>query len=135
MTDIIHQITQQNKFIPLKDEEVLIDGLASYLKNVVNVISGHAYLTNYRLIFCRKMLLTSMALLGGAGFGYSLGRKQTRITFQIPLSKIKLINKRKYGFSSKYSVETISGEKYNVQFTDEEKWVEILNTLDVNYTE
>jgi hypothetical protein len=135
MTDLIEEIMQQKKFSPLQGEEVLIDGLTSYIKSAVNLISGHAYLTNHRLIFCRKMLLTGMALFGGAGFGYSLGRKQTRITFQIPLSEIKLIKKGKYGFSSKYTVETNTGKKYNVQFSDEDKWVEILISHSVNCIE
>jgi len=135
MTDLNEQTVKQKRFSTLQGESVLIDGLASYLKSSINVISGHAYLTNYRLIFCRKMLLTGMALFGGAGFGYSLGRKQTSISFQIALPDIRSIKKGKYGFSSKYTVETNIGQTYNLQFTDEAKWVELLISQNVDFFE
>jgi len=127
----IQQMSFQTNFTLLPNETVLVEGLSSYIKSVFRVISCHAFLTNYRLIFCNKGIVGAQTLFGVVGVAAALARKPTKITFQVPVFEIKSLTKGRHGFASKYTVKTKGGTEYVVQFTKEDKWVTAIGSLGV----
>jgi len=133
----IQQISLQTNFTLIPNENILIDGQSSYVKSTWtnwNNMSGHAYLTNYRLIFCSNVMNSTMAeVLTGGAVGYVARQvfKATKINFQLPISEISSVTKEKRGFSSKYTVNTKSGTTYALAFPKGDKWMSIMGTLGV----
>lgn len=125
----------QKRFELLPDEKPVIEGLSSYLKSSLNVMSCHAALTNHRIVVCKKNLIGGMALFGIAGVAVSVAvsllRKQTKIMFQIPIAEIVGVKNIKHGFSRKYRFVIRSGENYDLQFTNAEQWEAELKILGV----
>ena len=145
----------QTKFSLLPDEKIIIEGRFTYYYKFIFLIKGgNTYLTQYRLVFCNNHSILFPVLLASVGgflttiLGYKselwfllfyivayaifIARKATKITFQIPISQIKSINRKKYGFGSKYTILTDAGGQYVIQFTQENKWKIALRSLGIN---
>ena len=125
------ELYNQKKFVLLPEESIEIEGSGTHIKSIINYISGHAILTNRRLIFCNKNIESTMMLAGLVGVALSMARKQVKISFQIALTDVKSVTKSKHGFASKYVFETVDGKIYNLQFTKEKNWVEGLACLNI----
>lgn len=108
------------KHFDLSDgEKLLTEGLASHLKSIISIDSGYCYLTTKRLVFCKKQMSLSTLASPLIGPLVSYFRKQTRITFEIPLENIKSIERKKHGFSYKESLHLCSDKTINLQLQDE----------------
>ena len=125
-------LLSQKRFELLAGEKPIIEGLSSYLKSSLNVISCRAALTSQRIVVCKKNIIGGMMLFGIAGAAVSLVRKQTKIMFQILLSDIVHVKKMKHGFSKKYRFTTRLNDNYDLQFTHPERWENELKLLDIS---
>jgi len=106
-------------FVLEEGENLLAEGLASHFKSFVSTNLGHCYLTNMRLVFCKKQMTLSILAAPGLGPVVSALRKQTKITFEIPVNNIKSIDRRKYGFSYKDVLQDDHGKVMTLQLQDE----------------
>ena len=100
-------------------EKLLMEGMALHLKSVFSTDSGYCYLTNKRLVFCKKQLLLSILASPLIGPIVSALRKQTRITFEVPVESIKSIDRNKYGSSYKDSLHLDSDQIITLHLQDE----------------
>ena len=126
----IQQMSFQTQFTLIPNENILIDVTSSYSKSTWNFTEGHAYLTNYRLIFCSNVM-TSRAgrlLTGGVGRIATHVFKPTKINFQVPISEISSVTKVKW---RRYTVSTKSGTTYALTLPKGDKWMSIMETLGV----
>ncbi|WP_198005612.1 GRAM domain-containing protein [Thioalkalivibrio thiocyanodenitrificans] len=122
-----------SKHFDLSDgEKLLAEGLASHLKSVLSTDSGYCYLTNKRLVFCKKQMALSTLASPLIGPLVSAFRKQTRITFEVPLKNIKSIERNKHGFSYKDSLHLDSDQTINLQLQDE--FVKCIEDMDIPVT-
>ena len=121
MNELIKQMAAQKKITLLENEEVIIQGMSSYLKSRLNVVSGYVYLTNYRMVFCCKRTVTAVALFGVVGAITSLVRKQTKITFQIPIAEIESIKLQKHFRSRKHTIMS-NNKEFAVQLPVCKEW-------------
>ena len=126
------QMLLQDKFDLVAGEQILVEGLTTYIKSALKCISCNGYVTNHRLVFCDKSMIGAQALFGVIGTAAALMRKSVKITVQVPVSEISSIVKGKHGFAAKYTVHTKSGESYNLQFSD--KWETTISALGVKIT-
>lgn len=145
----------QTKFSLLPDEKIIIEGRFTYYYKFNSLVKGGTtYLTQFRLVFCNNHSILFPALFAVVGgflttisgykselwfllyylvaYAICIARKATKITFQIPISQIRSINRKKYGFGSKYTVLTDAGVQYVVQFIKENKWKSALRSLGIN---
>jgi hypothetical protein len=145
----------QTKFSLLPGENVIIESrFTYYYKSTFFIKGGNTYLTQYRMIFCNNhsmlipILFSGVAGLLTAMLGYSselrfllfyslayalcIARKATKITFQLPISQIKSVQKKKYGFGARYTVLTDGGVRYVVQFPGTDKWERALRSVGLN---
>jgi hypothetical protein len=125
------QMLLQDKMNLLPGESILIEGLSTYIKSALNSITCRAFLTNYRLVFCNTGMVGAQAWFGVIGAVAALARKPTKITFQVPLAQIASVVKGKHVFATKYTVSTLSGQRYNVQFSEGDRWETALMSLRV----
>ncbi len=129
------ELLAQDRFELVTGEKAIIEGLTTYLKSSLNVMSCHAVLTNHRIVVCKKSLTAGIALFGIVGAVVSLARKQTKITLQIPIVEIIGIKNLKHGFTRKYRVAIRSGETYDLQFTHPDRWEDELKLLGIVFEE
>ena len=146
----------QKRFSLLPDEKIKRETRFSYYHEYNALLkAGTICLTQCRLVFCNNhsfLFPILFAGVGGAytsnsGYGSALGfflfyfvayaifisRKPTKITFQIPISQIKSITKKKYGFGSKYTFLTDAGVQYVIQFIyKQNEWESALRSLGIN---
>lgn len=94
-----------SKFSPKEDEKIYIEGRATYIKSVLNVTAGYAFLTSKRLVF--------------ADF-------DNDILFSIPISDISDVREGKYGLTKKTTIATMTGDEYSIQFDPHDKWFALI---------
>jgi hypothetical protein len=137
----IKQMSFQTKFTLIPNENILIDGMSVYMKSTFNSMSGYAYLTNYRLVFCSNAMNSTVAeyfVGGGLGAVARQVFKATKINFQVPISEISSVTKVKEGFSkllvdTKYMFSTKSGTTYTLALPKGDNWMNIIGTLGVKW--
>lgn len=141
--------TNQTQFTLISNEHILIDGMSAYMKTsdgggphtfaLRDGLSGYAYLTNYRLVFCSNAMNSTVAKVFAGGAVGAITRqvfKATKINFQVPISEISSVTKGKEGFSkllvnTKYKFSTKSGTTYALAFPKGDKWMSIMGTLGI----
>ena len=124
-------LISQDRFELVTGETPLAEGMITYLKSSLNTMVCHTVLSNYRIVACKKSWMAGMVLFGPVGLAVSLARKQTKITFQIPIAEIVEVNILKHGFTQKYRVLTRSEKNYDLIFTHPEEWECKLKSLGV----
>ena len=123
------ELLAQKRFELVNGESLIIEGLSTYLKSAFTTMPCHAVLTNHRIVICKKGLTGpgAQTVFGLVGVAASYARKQTKITFQIPVIEIAGIKKKKH----KYCFTTHSGETFNLQFRGRERWEDQLKLLGI----
>lgn len=145
------------KFSLLPGEKILMASrFTYYYKSGALLRGGATYLTQNRLIFCNNHSILFPPVFAGvasfltaiSGIKYKselwfflyyfvayaicLARKPTKITFQVPVARIKSITRKKYGLGAKYTVWTEAGLSYVLQFTRERPWQSAFALLGIN---
>jgi hypothetical protein len=151
------QMLLQTHFSLLPNEAILIEDFLTWLTSRF-CISCHAFLTNYRLIFCSQMHVFQLfGIIVDVAHRSARKPTKTKITFQVPISEIKSITLKVSQSSIKakhipqkagiyvyqengslislptYTIETHAGHQYIVQFSrqDEDRWINTLGSLGV----
>jgi hypothetical protein len=145
----IQQMSFQTQFTLISNEHILIDGMSAYMKTsdgggphtfaLRDGLSGYAYLTNYRLVFCSNAMNSTVAKVFAGGAVGAIARqvfKATKINFQVPISEISSVTKGKEGFSkllvnTKYKFSTKSGKTYSLALPKGDNWMNMIGTLGV----
>ncbi len=107
-----------SKFTAEEDEKIQIEGRATYIKSILNVNAGYAFLTSKRFVFAGSNSALSNALSGSP--------HKNDILFSIPIEDISNIQEGKYGLSKKAIVTTKTGDEYALQFDPHEKWFALI---------
>jgi hypothetical protein len=119
--EIINTVESQSQTTVKNDEEKpLMDGSCNYLKGIMNVKQGTAYLTTKRFLFGKR----SGAFQAIAGPLLMHLAKGGDIIIDIEFSNLKRIEKRSHGFANKYIFSTRNGKEYALQFNrKQEQWL------------
>jgi len=124
------QMFSQDQFSLVSGESILTEGVSTYFKSTMNIMSCNGYLTNYRLVFCDKSpTLAAKFFLSPFSYIPPLFNKSIKMTLQIPISEIESITQGRRG---KYIVKTMSGQIHNLQFPN--KWESIISTFGIKIT-
>ena len=103
-----------------EEESPLMNGSCNYLKGIMNVKQGTAYLTTKRFLFGKRGGLFE-AVTGPLLMHLSKGGQ---IVIDIEFSNLKRIEKKSHGFASKYVFHTKDGKDYTLQFNRKaEQWL------------
>jgi hypothetical protein len=106
-------------------ESVYLEGGAVYIKKSFGVFQGTMYITNNRIVFCKRSGLLN-ALLGPLLMHITKGKK---IVFEIPLEKLSKIGIEKHGFAKKYVFYNSNGDFEYIQFnTNAGKWIDAIKS-------
>jgi len=106
------------KFSLSDGERLFMEGYVVYLKSKFNVVSGDAYLTSERFVYCKKSALLFYFLLGPL-FGHLV--KGKNLVFEISLCDLKSIHEEK---GKKFILTLQNGDEFAIAFgTRREKWV------------
>jgi len=118
------ELLNQMEFQPIleKGERILINKeLASYIKAMINVDPGFAYLTTHRIVFCGEfgkfMKLAAVPVLSVMTAG-----ALPKIHFQVLLRHIDKIEITRYGLGKTLLIHSDSGEKYKLGLRNIDKW-------------
>jgi hypothetical protein len=114
------------KFEIQHGEYLIREGLVSYFKSSLNVKSCDGTLTTRRFVVCAKSRLLGVL---------SLLYKSRSVAFEIPLTALRSIHKKKHGFSHKYVISTHTGSEFVVGFTSAEQWIEAISRAAVEASE
>jgi len=116
------QMLSQTAFMLLPGEQVMMDGLVSYVKGALNCADSNCYITNYRLVLSAKGLL-GPAMFGAIGIAASRMSKSTKITFQIPYGQIASVRKGHHALHETLTFKTKQGTEYCLKFAfKKEQW-------------
>ena len=123
MSEPTHSQSETTSNSSTNEELALRDGGAVYLKSLLNINQGTAYLTTKRFLFGKRSGLFN-ALAGPLLMHL---KKGGNIVFEIEFTNIKSIVKGKHGIGSKYIFTNLSGQEYAVQFnkgkTGQDGWL------------
>lgn len=116
------EILSQTAFMLLPGEQIMMEGLVSYVKSALNCADSSCYATNYRLVLSAKGLL-GPAAFGPIGIAVSRMSKSTKITFQIPYGQIASVKKGHHVLHETLTFRTKQGKEYCIKFaTKKEQW-------------
>jgi hypothetical protein len=106
-------------------ESVYLEGGAVYIKKSFGVFQGTMYITNKRIVFCKRSGLLN-ALLGPLLMHLTKGNT---IVFEIPLDKLSKIGLEKHGFAKKYVFHNSNGDFEYIQFNmNANKWIDAIKS-------
>ena len=107
-----------------ENEQVELQVQGSHLKSFLNVIQGTFYLTNERIIFARPNKAVRFWIPEAAGFITG-----TDAIFAHPYTQLVSAVIKKHGFAKKTTITFQSGESYDVQAMDHDKFMTTLRNL------
>ncbi|WP_455233347.1 hypothetical protein [Geopseudomonas aromaticivorans] len=136
--DIEKTIRSQKGFNPygVPGERLMIDrDLTAYFKSIINVESGRASLTNYRIVFCEPLSAVADRVCFPiiTGIADMLRGGHPKIYLQIMLSEIALAEEKKHGFGKKVVFTMTDGKRHTLSFKDIPHWKSTLGNLGVNW--
>lgn len=111
-------------------EKLILDGKGVYYTSAITAATGTAYLTSQRFIF-NKVSMAKMGLLGGFA---TFTEGNVRV-FDIQLTDIINIKRKKIALNTKYTFVTKDGKEYSIAFSSEhEHWITLILDTIKQYT-
>ena len=111
-------------------EKLIQDGKGSYYTSAITAATGTAYLTSQRFIF-NKVSMAKMGLFGA----FATFTEGNVPVFDIPLTDILNIKRKKLPLVTKYTFVTKDGKEYSVAFAcGHEQWITLILDTIKQYT-
>ena len=107
-----------------ENEKIELQVQGSHIKSFINVIQGTFYLTNERIIFARPNKAVRFLVPEVAGFVTG-----TDAVFAYPYTQLTSAVTKRHGFAKKTTVTFQSGESYDIQAMDHEKFMKTFREL------
>ena len=107
-----------------ENEKVVLQMQCSHFKGFMNIHQGTIYLTNERLIFARPN--KAVRFWAPAVEGFVTG---TDVSFAHPYTDFVSITTKRHGFAKKETITFQSGESYDIQAMDYDKFMSTLHEL------